>query len=1000
MIEMFPSYLEGPALATYRTRKRMTLDAWMRENMETYESRDPDQSGRLVVLVNGEVVPPEDWATAEFGPDDYVRMHPAPGGGVGKALGSVFSGALKVLDVLSLGLLGKLMGALTPKADIPSASREQGDRLSSSTIRNNMARLNSPIREAAGLNRIYPDLILPVRRYYRNRKEQWVEVMMCIGVGLYEKSLAGVFVGDTSAVDLGDDVQIQFYNPGESVAGDSAAEWWHTPSEVGFTSFGGSGIKLEVAEPADELWTSGIIIGTTAVTSSPAVPVPESWEEGDLVRIEAEHQIQHGGNWVSSSVLDRLSIQIGEEIELTGANAGNYMVSAITPAGSPSPGSPATVTGSVPPARYDFGQDPAAINLLLNFSSYTVSLTTDLTGIDQLISVINSQLNSAPIRARNEGGALELYQTGSYIGGTISVSGDVADLFGSPIVVSGTASSDGSDTRYHLGDVAFVPGSDLASAGRVGMRYEIISKSTNAITVRPQGLTSWPGFPSGISSGTSYIAAAGGQGGYSGPFVAVPPGETANRLEIDIFFPRGLIHYNKKGRKEKVTGSGAIEWRYIGQSTWNSQSFSVTDASEDQMGFTYTVNLPTPGRVEVRLRRDPGVGWENTMDEIQWTGLKARIVGAPSRYEGVSTMTVKLRTGDRISGSVENEISVRATRMISRIGESVGGPTRNIADWVRYVCHTVGYTDDDIDMPELIRLHNIWSARGDFYDDSISDSSTVKQVLSDALGAGFAELTVQRGIIHPVRDEPRYTLDDAFVFTPQNYRGGGGLVKTTELIKHDDFDGVDVEYIGPESNQWETVQCRLPGDQGLRVDKIRVQGVKDRTRAWRIGMRHRRALQYRRTQFQWSTEMDLFNCGYMGFVSLTDDVPGYGQSAMVEDVAYVGGKAVIISTEPLHWEEGHDHLMALRRPDGTLSGPYPAIQVDEMTAEIGLPDFEVVPFSDAPDIEPTHIQFGTAQRWSYLALIQDVSPSGATEATATAVNYDPRVYADDNNAPA
>lgn len=92
--------------------------------------------------------------------------------------------------------------------------------------------------------------------------------------------------------------------------------------------------------------------------------------------------------------------------------------------------------------------------------------------------------------------------------------------------------------------------------------------------------------------------------------------------------------------------------------------------------------------------------------------------------------------------------------------------------------------------------------------------------------------------------------------------------------------------------------------------------------------------------------------------------------------------------------------MALRRPDGTLSGPYPATQVDEMTAEIDLPDFEVVPFSSAPDIEPTHIQFGTAQRWSYLALIQDVSPNGATEATATAVNYDPRVYADDNNVPA
>lgn len=613
--------------------------------------------------------------------------------------------------------------------------------------------------------------------------------------------------------------------------------------------------------------------------------------------------------------------------------------------------------------------------------------------------MINSQLNSAPIRARDAGGVLELYQIGSYIGGTISISGDTAELFGTPIIVSGSASSDGSSTRYHLGDVYFVSGYDLAAAGRIGMRYEILSKSANAITVRPQGMGSWAGFPDGISSGTSYIAAAGGQGGWAGPFVAVPPAEKADRLEIDIFFPRGLIHYDKKGRKEAITGSGRIEWRYIGEASWQGHNFSVNAASEDQMCFTYSVDLPRPGRVEIRVRRNASVGWDNTMDEIQWTGLKARIVGAPNRYEGVTTMTVKLRTGDRISGSAENEMSARVTRVLERMDGTLG-PTRDIVPWVRYVCSSVGYSDDDINLPELLRLHDVWAGRGDYYDDAIADSSTVKQVLNEALGAGFAELTVQRGLIHPVRDEPRATFDDAFVFTPQNFLAGGGLVKTTEMFKHDDFDGVDVEYIDPDSNQWEIVQCRLPGDQGTRVEKIRVQGVKNRTRAWRIGMRHRRALQYRRTQFQWSTEMDLFNCGYMGFVSLTDDVPGYGQSALVEDVAYVGGKAVIVSTEPLHWEEGQGHLMALRRPDGTLSGPYPAAQVDEMTAEIDLPDFEVVPFSSAPDIEPTHIQFGTAQRWSYLALIQDVSPNGPSEATATAVNYDPRVYADDNNAPA
>ena len=29
MIEMFPSHLEGPSLATYRTQERMTIEAWL-----------------------------------------------------------------------------------------------------------------------------------------------------------------------------------------------------------------------------------------------------------------------------------------------------------------------------------------------------------------------------------------------------------------------------------------------------------------------------------------------------------------------------------------------------------------------------------------------------------------------------------------------------------------------------------------------------------------------------------------------------------------------------------------------------------------------------------------------------------------------------------------------------------------------------------------------------------------------------------------------------------
>ena len=212
----------------------------------------------------------------------------------------------------------------------------------------------------------------------------------------------------------------------------------------------------------------------------------------------------------------------------------------------------------------------------------------------------------------------------------------------------------------------------------------------------------------------------------------------------------------------------------------------------------------------------------------------------------------------------------------------------------------------------------------------------------------------------------------------------------------DDFDGVDVEYFDAVNRQWTTVECRLPGDLGQRVEKMRIAGVTDETRAWRIGMRKRRAQRYRRWGYTFSTELDAMNSGYLSYVPLLDDVPGYGQSAILEDYAVMGAGAVLRSSEPLDWSAGGAHVVGLRRPDGTLSGPFTATRIDDYRLSIAeQPDF-------TPDlsweIEPPHIYFGPLVRWCYPALITEVSPSG-NGCSVSAINYDVRVYADDDNSP-
>ena len=125
-------------------------------------------------------------------------------------------------------------------------------------------------------------------------------------------------------------------------------------------------------------------------------------------------------------------------------------------------------------------------------------------------------------------------------------------------------------------------------------------------------------------------------------------------------------------------------------------------------------------------------------------------------------------------------------------------------------------------------------------------------------------------------------------------------------------------------------------------------------------------------------------------------MPGYGQSAILEDYAVIGAGAVLRSSEPLDWSEGGAHVVGLRRQDGTLSGPFTAPRIDDYRLTIAAPPDFVPDLSWT--IEPPHIYFGPLIRWNYPALITEVSPSG-NWCSVSAINYDSRCYDDDDNSP-
>ncbi|MBD9680031.1 hypothetical protein IB274_25225 [Pseudomonas sp. PDM18] len=800
MIEIYPSKFSPEPAERFAITAPVILRQWLVSQVPSYRDQEAPP---ISIEVNGEQVVASDWAATEICAEDLVRIVVEPKGGGGGFLAKIFRP----------GPLAKLFGLGNPFAPkVPTTAKAgpgRGKDLPLVAAKGNQVSLNAVIPEIAGRARRYPDYLLPQHRYFGEPREQWVEMLLCIGKGRYQLPTSRILIGETPIISLGADAEFAIYGPGADLSVEPAATWWHNAPEVGATSTGTAGLELSATHTVEPAPTASVFVldGDTITIPAGAGQFPEGWAAGMIVRIVAPYTytVTDGGAYqdIIEGPLAQLGAFDGMNIEIAGANAGLYRV-----------------------ATYTVGPPE---HLLLNYP------------------------NGAPA------------------------------------------------TALQLGTVPMC-------IGFAGLRYQVT-------------------------------------------------------VEIQY---------------RDMATAGA----------WTSVVKEYNQKSLDQVGFTERQALPAAIRPEVRMRR---VGAKSTstqvQDVVQWYGLRSRLQG-PTQYPGVTVLALRLRGGNRLASQSESLVSVEPTRILPLLN-GTEQPTRDIAPWVLYVAKTIGYTEADIDMTELARLDAIWRARGDTFDLVIDDATTIKGALSDALRAGFAEFTLDRGRIRPVRDEPRTVFEQ--MYTPQNMTKG--LVRRFTARRPDDYDGVDVEYMDARTWQRETVQCRLPGDLGRKVLKINLDGVTDRTRAWRIGMRERMAQIYRRWTYSFETELDARNSRYWSYCAVADDVPGYGQSALV--LSYAGG--VIESSEPLDWSAGGKHVLAVRRPDGTLSGPYIASRIDDHRLSLsGALDF-------APDttwsIEPPHLMFGPAQRWTFPVLVTAIRPNDYAT-SVEAVNYDPRIYTYDDLAPA
>ena len=247
--------------------------------------------------------------------------------------------------------------------------------------------------------------------------------------------------------------------------------------------------------------------------------------------------------------------------------------------------------------------------------------------------------------------------------------------------------------------------------------------------------------------------------------------------------------------------------------------------------------------------------------------------------------------------------------------------------------------------------------------------------------------------MRPVRDAKRSEAEKA---AARLYGVGNStdIKRSGQPITPNDTDGVDVKYVNPTTWTTETVKCRLDGvPSPNKVTQITLEGVNDRTRAWRLGMRELMIARYRRWKHTWSCDMSALASAYMDYCEVQDTVPELASAGQAQ---YWDGALTLTSNEPIPAEAT---IVALRKPDGTKFGPVGFTRVDDYSFTLTSSlDFTPVTELDGGRV-PTHIFFGTVTEMFWPVLMSSVTPSGQFRANVEALGYDERMYQYDDEEP-
>lgn len=363
-----------------------------------------------------------------------------------------------------------------------------------------------------------------------------------------------------------------------------------------------------------------------------------------------------------------------------------------------------------------------------------------------------------------------------------------------------------------------------------------------------------------------------------GPFRASPIGAQCKYVELDFNAPSGLCKIDDKGEYEPYGVKLEVMYQRVGDETWKTfDPITLSGKNQDEIGITVKYTMPRVADWQFMVKRITPMHKDDTkyIETVKWNGLKSRLEESPTKYNGMTTIFMRITGNEVLSEMNNNQISTLWTRKLPNLTDGTLEATSEIAPALKYIMSTSKYPNI-FDLDNLKEFADYWDIRGLQFNGTFDEDNTLLDAVRSVMQVGFAEPVVNGNKLQASMQR-KMSLDDYTTILSAESITDFQFLKTPH--RADEAWEVCVKYTSPETWKSENVYVTYTsGYLGFRVsntpssnniENLDAFGVTSYDQAVALGQRRLRQLVYMRESYTVKTEMLGLTLNFNDFIGLS-----------------------------------------------------------------------------------------------------------------------------------